>query len=408
MQQYIGFAGIALLLGLAWTFSTNRRAISKRVVLVGLCSQFVFAFIVTKSIWGQKILFAVSTAIVKVLEQGAAGAEFVFGDAARAGGNIGFVFAFNVMPVLIFIAALFEILYYYGIMQFFIRQVARLMMWAMGVSGAESLDVAASIFLGQNEAPLTIRPFVAKLTQSEMMTVMVAGMAHVSGSIMAAYIACGANAYHILGAVIMTAPGSFLMAKMLVPETEKPETLGVTDLGKLMSGERPKSVLAAIGRGTADGLHMVLNICGMLIAFLSLIALINFIFGHIHAYVPLFPVTIQQVVGWIFAPIAFLIGIPWEQAIQVGGILGGRMVTNELVAFTELGKLKDVLDPRSFAIATYAICGFANFSSIGIQMGGIGALAPNRMDDLAKLGFRAMLAGTAANLISAAIVGMLI
>jgi concentrative nucleoside transporter, CNT family len=319
----------------------------------------------------------------------------------------------------IFISAFFAVLYHYGVMQFIIRQAAKLMI-RMGASGAESLDVAASIFMGQTEAPLTIRPYLPSLTRSELMTVMTAGMAHVSGGIMGAYILYGVEAKHLLSAVIMTAPGTILMAKMFVPETEEPVTSPhrkaiegqvpppVTDID---SEAMPKdeNVLGAITRGTIDGLHLALNIAAMLISFLALIALVNGIFGGIHNHVfHWFPSSLEQIFGVIFAPIAFVIGIPWKDCGAVGNLLGTRMVINELVAYGMLGAQKATLDPRSFAIATFALCGFANFSSIGIQIGGISALAPNKRGELAKLGFRAMIAGTMANLMSASIVGILL
>jgi CNT family concentrative nucleoside transporter len=277
----------------------------------------------------------------------------------------------------------------------------------MGVSGAESLDVAASIFMGQTEAPLTIRPFLETLTQSEMMTVMTAGMAHVSGGIMAAYIAQGVESKHLLGAVIMTAPGTLLIAKTLVPETETPASGSRVELAEADETKRG-NLLGAIAHGTRDGLNLAINVAAMLIAFLALIALLNGIMGWVHGYVGWFPGSLQTVLGCLFAPVAWLIGIPWKDAIHIGSLLGIRMVGNELIAYGQLHDLKAQLDPRSFTIATFALCGFANLSSIGIQIGGIGALAPSRKDDLARLGFRAMLAGTMANLVSAAIVGLMI
>jgi CNT family concentrative nucleoside transporter len=343
----------------------------------------------------------------------------VFGELGRKGGQFGLIFAFQVLPTVIFISAFFAVLYHYGIMQFIIRQAAKLMI-RMGASGAESLDVAASIFMGQTEAPLTIRPYLPSLTRSELMTVMTAGMAHVSGGIMGAYILYGVEAKHLLSAVIMTAPGTILMAKMFVPETEEPVTSPhreaiegqtpppVTDID---SEAMPKdeNVLGAITRGTIDGLHLALNIAAMLISFLALIALVNGIFGGIHNHVfHWFPSSLEQIFGVIFAPIAFVIGIPWKDCGAVGNLLGTRMVINELVAYGMLGAQKATLDPRSFAIATFALCGFANFSSIGIQIGGISALAPNKRGELAKLGFRAMIAGTMANLMSASIVSILL
>jgi CNT family concentrative nucleoside transporter len=280
----------------------------------------------------------------------------------------------------------------------------------MGASGAESLNVAASIFMGQTEAPLTIRPFLPEVTHSELMTIMTSGMAHVSGGMMAAYIAYGVEAKHVLAAVIMTAPGTILLSKMLVPETEKPVTSGRVEMAEV---ERDKNVLAALTRGTTDGLSLALNVGAMLITFIAMIYLVDGVFGAIHNALALhrigwFPTSVEQIIGWILAPIAYLIGIPWHDAPVIGNLLGLRMVTNELVAFQRLGPMKDTLDPRSFTIATFALCGFANFSSIGIQIGGIGALAPNKRTDLARLGLRAMLCGTMANLMSASIVGVML
>jgi CNT family concentrative nucleoside transporter len=364
---------------------------------------------VLKFEWGQKIMALAGDKVNALLHYAYDGATFVFGPLADPGGKVGFVFAFAILPTIIFMASFFALLYHLGIMQIIIKGAAWMMTRLMGVSGAESLDVAASIFMGQTEAPLTIRPFLSRLTRSEMMTVMTAGMAHVSGGIMAAYIATGVEAKHLLGAVIMTAPGTLLIAKTLVPETEKPVSGCKVDI---VAGENDKhsNVLGAIARGTGDGLSLALNVAAMLIAFLALIALLNGLMGWVHEYITWFPASMQSVLGWLFAPVAWLIGIPWKDATHIGSLLGIRMVGNELIAYGQLGDLmsKAQIDPRSFTIATYALCGFANLSSIGIQIGGIGALAPTRRDDLARLGFRAMLAGTMANLLSAAIVAMLL
>jgi CNT family concentrative nucleoside transporter len=294
-------------------------------------------------------------------------------------------------------------------MQFVIKIAAWVMTRVMGASGAESLNIAASIFMGQTEAPVTIRPFLPDLTHSELMTVMTSGMAHVSGGIMAAYIAFGIEPKHLLSAVIMTAPGTLLMAKMLVPETEQPRTAGRVVMPESEEQtEKQENLLGAIARGTTDGLHMALNIAAMLIAFLALIALADGILGGIHHWVAWVPESLETIFGAVFAPIAWVIGVPWRDCGVIGTLLGTRMVLNELVAFSMLGPMKTALDPRSFTIATFALCGFANLSSIGIQIGGIGALAPNKKSELARLGIRAMLAGTMANLMSASIAGMLL
>jgi concentrative nucleoside transporter, CNT family len=418
MGRLTGLLGLVTMLGLAYLFSSNRRAIRVKTVALGLFLQFVFAIFVLRFNFGRALLEWAGHGVEKFLEYSFAGSQLVFGELGRKGGSLGMIFAFQVLPTVIFISAFFAVLYHYGVMQFIIRQMAKVMI-RMGASGAESLDVAASIFMGQTEAPLTIRPYLPSLTRSELMTVMTAGMAHVSGGIMGAYILYGIEAKHLLSAVIMTAPGTILMAKMFVPETEEPVTKphaksdpeAIPALTDIDPEALPKdeNVLGAITRGTIDGLHLALNIAAMLISFLALIALIDGVFGGIHNYIThWFPSSLEQVFGVIFAPIAFVIGIPWHECGIVGNLLGTRMVINELVAYGMLGAQKGVLDPRSFAIATFALCGFANLSSIGIQIGGISALAPNKRGDLAKLGFRAMIAGTMANLMSASIVGMLL
>jgi CNT family concentrative nucleoside transporter len=407
MERFTSILGILAILGGCYAFSTNRKAVKWKIVGWGVGLQLLFGFMVLKFDWGRKIMEAAGDKVNELLHYAFAGASFVFGPLADPGGKVGFVFAFAILPTIIFMASFFALLYHFGIMQVIIKGAAWIMTRLMGVSGAESLDVAASIFMGQTEAPLTIRPFLSRLTRSEMMTVMTAGMAHVSGGIMAAYIATGVEAKHLLGAVIMTAPGTLLIAKTLVPETETPVSGRKVDI---VAGEDDKhsNALGAIARGTTDGLNLALNVAAMLIAFLALIALLNGLMAWVHGYMVWFPASLQSVLGWLFAPVAWLIGIPWKDATQIGSLLGIRMVGNELIAYGQLGELKAQIDPRSFTIATYALCGFANLSSIGIQIGGIGALAPTRRDDLARLGFRAMLAGTMANLLSAAIVAMLL
>jgi CNT family concentrative nucleoside transporter len=417
MYRLIGILGVASMLGLAFAFSTARRAIRVKTLLWGVSLQFAFALLVLRLDLGRVALAKAGAAVTRLLDFSFAGSQFIFGDLGKKMSPQGFIFAFQVLPTIIFISAFFAVLYHFGIMQFIIRQFAKVMR-LMGASGAESLDVAASIFMGQTEAPLTIRPFLPSLTRSELMTVMTAGMAHVSGGIMGAYVLYGIEAKHLLGAVIMTAPGTILMAKMLVPETETPLTGDRKPPGAEAAApakveledvnHKDENVLGAIARGTIDGMHLALNVAAMLISFLALIALVNGIFGGIHNHLASwFPSRLEKVFGVIFAPVAFVIGIPWRDCLAVGNLLGTRMVINELVAFANLGQLKGALDPRSFTIATFALCGFANFSSIGIQIGGISALAPNKRSDLAKLGLRAMLAGTMANLMSASIVGLL-
>ena len=408
-------AGLAVILALAYILSSARRAIDYRTVAWGLGLQFVFALIVLKTSVGRAVFQTLGGAITKLLNFTYVGSSFVFGPLGNPeiwpkimtnvlgqdGGQYANIFAFMVLPTIIFIAALFAMLYYFGVMQLIVRLFAVVMRRFMRASGAESLNVAASIFMGQTEAPLTIRPFLPRMTESELMTVMTAGMAHISGGVMAAYILFGVEAQHLLTAVIMTAPGTLMMAKMFVPETREPETMGTV---RLQVERTDVNVIDAIGRGTGEGLHLALNVGAMLISFLALIALVNAILGAAsQGYL-----SMQVIFGWVFAPIAWSLGVPWRDAATIGNLLGTRMVLNEFVAYSQLGALKGALDPKSFTIATFALCGFANFSSIGIQIGGIGALAPERRHDLARLGLRAMLAGTFANFLTATIAGMLL
>lgn len=410
--------GAAVILGIGYAFSTNRKAINWTTIAWGLSLQVVFAFIVLKTSIGQSVFEFIGGYITKLLGFSSVGAAFVFGPLGDAnvwgramtgaigpdGAQYAVIFAFQILPTIIFIAALFAILYYFGIMQVIVRVFAVVMHRVMKASGAESLNVAASIFMGQTEAPLTIRPYLPEMTQSELMTVMTSGMAHISGGIMAAYIAFGIEARHLLAAVIMTAPGTIMMAKLLVPETETPKTMGSVTL---KVEKTDVNVIDAAGRGTHEGLHLALNVGAMLISFLALIALLNAVLG----YVP-WPgggvLSLSRIFGWVFAPIAWAMGVPWHDAPIIGNLLGTRMALNEFVAYSQLGPLKASLDPKSFTIATYALCGFANFSSIGMQIGGIGGLAPNRRGDLARLGLRAMFAGTLANFMTATIAGFLL
>jgi CNT family concentrative nucleoside transporter len=404
--------GLIVIMAIAYALSTNRRAIDRRTVAWGLSLQMVFALLVLKTAAGQRVFQTLGGVINRLLDFAFVGSSFVFGPLGskevwprimqqvlgEEGARYGVIFAFQVLPTIIFIAALFAILYYFGIMQIVVRLFAIVMRRVMRASGAESLNVAASIFMGQTEAPLTIRPYLPRMTESELMTVMTSGMAHISGGIMAAYILFGIEARHLLTAVIMTAPGTLMMAKIFVPETEVPETMG----GVRLEVERTDvNVIDAAGRGTGEGLALALNVGAMLISFLALVALVNALLG-------LAGLSLQQIFGWGFAPIAWAMGVPWHDAPTIGNLLGTRMALNEFVAYSQLGQLKASLDPRSFTIATFALCGFANFSSIGIQIGGIGALAPSRRHDLARLGLRAMLAGTLANFITATIAGFLL
>ena len=412
-ERFRGLVGILAILGLVYALSENRRAISKRVVFWGLALQWGFALVVLYLPQGAVALSATARFVQGVLNSALKGSEFLFGATLLdPSGPAGFVFAFHVLPTVIFAAAFFAVLYHLGVMQWVVRGIAVVMAKLMGASGAESLNVAASLFLGQTEAPLTIRPYLARLTKSELLTVMTSGMAHVSGGVLAAYFRI-VDPKHVLTAVIMTAPGTILIAKMLIPETETPETLGSIRPNE----ERPDAnILDAASRGTREGLSLALNIGAMLIAFIGLITLINTGLGLGGAWVDrllgtnhgLAGLSLQTILGTLLAPVAWLLGVNWADCPKVGGLLGTRTVLNELIAFGDLDKLKSSISPRSFTIATFALCGFANFGSIGIQLGGIGALAPERRADLARLGFKALLAGTLANFLSACIAGVLL
>ena len=405
IARFTGLLGIAAIVGVGYLLSRDKRAIKWRVVGIGLTLQFLFALFVLRTNFGRDLFAKLGDFITGVLGYSNVGAQFVFGQLAVKEASTGLIFAAAVLPAIIFVSALFAILYYLGVMQLVVRAFASVMTRLMGASGAESLDVAASIFMGQTEAPLTIRPFLAKLTRSELMTVMTAGMAHISGSLMLAYIYFGVEARHLLAAVIMTAPGTIMIAKLMEPETGTPETAGNA---KLDMPKTDSNVLEAAARGTSEGLQLMLNVIAMLIAFVALVALVNGGFGWVHGKLDWFPQSLQVVFGWVGRPVAWLIGVSWHDSAAVGSLLGTRTVLNEFIAYSQLGPLKLSLDPRSFTIASFALAGFANFSSIGIQIGGIGALVPERRAELAQLGFRAMLAGTMANFISAAIAGMLL
>lgn len=405
LARLTGVLGILLVMLVAYALSHNRTLIRWKTVTWGLGLQVAFAIFVLRVPFGQALFKWLGNSVTAVLHYSYAGSSFVFGELGKADSRIGVIFAFQILPAIIFVSALFAILYHLGVMQVVVRACAVVMTRLLGASGAESLNVGASIFMGQTEAPLTIRPFLPRMTQSELMTVMTAGMAHVSGSVMAAYIAFGVEAQHLLSAVIMTAPGTIMMAKMFEPETMVPETSGNVKI------EIPKTdvnLVAAAARGTGEGLQLMLNVIAMLISFIALIALVNGGMGWVHSSVPWFPENLQAILSWIGRPVAWLLGVSWTDSAAIGGLLGTRAVLNEFIAFSQLGEMKGTLDPRSFTIASFALAGFANFASVGIQIGGIGALAPDRKGDLARLGFRAMLAGTLANFLSAAIAGILL
>src|SRR5580658_1623023 len=407
MGRFTGFLGLAVILAVAWLFSSHKKAIKLNILGWGMGLQFAFALLVLKTDFG-KVFQAIGAGVTNMLGYVQAGTSFMFGPLGVPTGPFGVIFAFQVLSIIIFIASFFSILYYLGVMQWVVKAMAIVMQKVMGVSGAESLNVAASIFMGQTEAPLTIKPFLEGLTESELFTIMTSGMAHVSGSVMAAYVMVAhVSITHLLTAVIMTAPATIMLAKIFVPETGKPATAGKVEI---KVEKTAVNVIDAAAQGAHDGLFLALNVGGMLIAFLALIAMLNGILGWVHT-LPLMgwlPGSLQQIFAVVFAPLAWLMGVSWKDAPTIGNLLGTRLVLNEFVAFLQLGPLKTQLDPRSFTIATYALCGFANFSSIAIQIGGIGALAPNRKSDLARLGLKSVAVGSMANFMSACVAGMLV
>ncbi len=413
LARFTGLLGVLVLLGVAYALSTDRRAIRWRTVAWGLGLQIFFAFLVLKWTLGQQVLRVGAGGVTSLLAHSVDGSSMVFGKLGDPASPLQ-TLAFAVLPTIIFVSALFAMLYHLGVMQWVIRGFAWVMQRTMGTSGAESTNVAASIFMGQTEAPLTIRPFLNGATRSELMCIMTSGMAHVSGGIMAAYISFGIRAQDLLSAVIMTAPGTILIAKMLVPETEVPATLGTVHIpAEEQHGN--ENLIGAIARGTIDGGALAFNVAIMLISFLAIVGLVNGIMLAIsnvlwaRGHVP-FPHSLGNALGVLCAPLAWLIGIPWAEARKVGNLIGTRAVLNEFIAYTQLGQMARAgqVSARTLAIATFALCGFANLGSVGMQIGGIGALIPGRRNELAKLGLRAMLAGTMANLMSASIVSMLI
>ena len=402
----MGLLGIAAIFAIAFALSTNRSEIRWKLVGWGFLLQVVMAVLVLKTPFGEfaRIFGEGFNQGRHYAEEGSA---CVFGKLGASQGPDGVVLAFQVLPLIIFVASLFSVLYHLGIMQLVVRFMAVVMQKTLGASGAESLNVAANVFMGMSEAPLTIKPYLDKLTRSELMVVMTGGMATISGALMVAYVTVGGVPIeHLLTAVIMTGPGAIVISKIVVPETGEPETLGTVPKH---AGERATNLIEAAAKGASDGLFLSLNVGAMLVAFVGLIALLNGMMGAVKDFTGLawMPGDVQTILSLVFAPIAWLMGIQWADAGAVGNLLGTRLVLNEFIAYVELSKIKDTLDPQSFLIAGYALCGFANLGSIGILVGGVGSLIPDRKSELAELGIRAMLAATMANFLTACIAGLL-
>ena len=406
MLTSMGLLGLIFILVVAYGLSTDRKRVRFSIVAWGVGLQILLAVTVLKTPFGA-VFRAIGEVVNRAMSFGEQGSVFVFGDLAKSDGPVGTVFAFQILPLIIFISALFAVLYHIGIMQWVVKGIAIVMQRVMGASGAESLNVAANIFMGQSEAPLTIRPYLDRLTTSELMTVMTGGMATISGALLIAYVRIGAvPVEHLLTAVVMTAPACIMLAKVMVPETKEPETLGLIP----ESAEQGNvNLIDAAARGTNEGLYLALNVGAMLIAFIALIAFANGLLGWIGGLPGMgwVPGSLQEILGAVFAPVAWLLGVPWNDAATVGNLLGTRMVLNEFVAYAQLGSIKESLDPKSFLVASYALCGFANFGSIGIQVGGVGSLIPDRRSELAKLALYAMLAATLANFMTACIAGLI-
>ena len=406
MEQFTGVIGVIVLLGIAYLLSNDRKMIDTNIIIWGLGLQISFAFIILKTPLGEYIFTYLNSIIVKLISFADAGSDFLFTSfIPEVGYHVALInFAFRALPVIIFFSSLIAVTYYFGIIQFIIKKIAFIMEKTMKTSGAETLSVSANIFVGQTEAPILIRPFISSMTKSELMAIMVGGFATVAGSVMALYVSWLTNvpniAGHLLAASVMSAPAALMIAKVIYPETERPKTVNSDNID-LKS--KDTNAMDAIGRGATDGMKLAANVAAMLIAFISIVAMINFILGYANT-------SLQEILGVIFKPIAWSMGVPWEEANIVGTLMGEKIVLTELIAFGDLTNYikNDLLSERSAIIASYALCGFANVGSIGIQLGGIGAMAPERRGDLSNLVYKAMIGGALASWLTASIAGILI
>ena len=437
VQRITAFFGIFVLLGIAWLLSNNKKKINYRIVIWGILLQLIFAILILKTGPGQSIFFFARAFITKLLSFTDAGASFLFGNiylgdpsivenvgasgtfqvwdsASEKFVNIGIIFAFHILPTIIFFASLMGVLYHLGVMQKVVQFMAWIMAKTMGTSGAESLSAAGNIFVGQTEAPLLIKPYVSDMTRSELMAIMVCGFATIAGGVMAAYVRFGVDAGHLMAASVMSAPAALVVAKIMYPEIEESKTKGIV---KLEVEKKTANVIDAAANGAADGLRLALNVGAMLMAFIALIAMIDFFLGYLDNIVNFitfnqlqveWDLNLKKIFGVIFSPIAFMMGVDPKDIFQFGNLLGTKVSINELVAYVELTALKGAISERSFIIGTYALCGFANFSSIAIQIGGIGGIAPERRGDLAKIGLKAMFGGAIASWMTATIAGILL
>ena len=399
-----GLCGILVVLGIAFAFSNNKRSIKWRPIIVGLAIQISFAFIVLKTTVGQEVLTKLTFGVNNIISYANEGINFVFGGFGYEAHG-GMVFAINVLCIIIFFSSLISVLYYLKVMQFVIKILGGGLSWLLGTRKAESMSAAANIFVGQTEAPLVVKPYIGKMTTSELFAVMTGGLASVAGSVLIGYSQLGVPLEYLLAASFMAAPAGLIMAKLFVPETDN--SPDAKDL-EMAADNDATNVIDAAAKGASTGLQLVLNVGAMLIAFIALIALVNGILGGIGGLFGFENITIELILGYLFAPLAFAIGVPWNEAVQAGNFIGQKLVLNEFVAYANFAPMMDQLSDKAIAVITFALCGFANISSLGILLGGLGNLAPERRPDIAKLGIRAVIAGALASMLSAAVAGMFI
>ncbi|MDI4660406.1 MULTISPECIES: NupC/NupG family nucleoside CNT transporter [Cobetia] len=409
MQIVMGLVGILALLGIAFLLSENRRAISLRTVLGAFAIQAMLGIFVLYVPAGKSMLLGLSEGVQAVMSSANVGMDFLFGGLVsdkmfEVFGGGGFVFALRVLPIIVFFSSLIAVLYHLRVMNVVISVLGGGLSKVLGTSRPESLSAAANIFVGQTEAPLVVRPFIAGMTRSELFAVMTGGLASVAGSVLVGYASLGIDLKYLLAASFMAAPGGLLMAKMLIPETETKTQSVEEALGKDI--DRPTNVIDAAASGAASGVQLAINVGGMLLAFIALIALGNIIVGWVSGLFGYEDITLQLLLGYAFAPVAWVIGVPWHEAIQAGSFIGQKLVLNEFVAFADLASHQIKLSEHSEAIIIFALCGFANLSSVAILMGGLGLMAPNRRGDIAQMGMKAILAGTLSNLMSASLAGL--
>lgn len=405
MERLVSLLGLAIMLAIAFALSENKKAIQWRTVITGILLQALFGLVILKTDFGRAVFDKIGQGFNAILGFTGEGAKFLFGNLATPSESLGFIFATMVLPTIIFMSALMSVLYHVGIMQKVVEVVARVMMKVMKTSGAESLAAAANIFVGQTEAPLVIKPYVNRMTKSELMCLMTGGMATVAGGVLAAYVGFGIDAGHLLAASVMSAPAALVCAKLMVPEVEESETAGVV---KIDLPKTAANVIDAAATGASDGLKLAVNVAAMLLAFIALIAMLNGILKGLGGLVGFPQLSFEMLLGYINAPVAWLLGVPWSDCLTVGAILGKKIVLNEFVGYLDLIAAKATISERSTILTTYALCGFSNFSSIAIQLGGIGTMAPEKRGVLASYGLRAMIGGTLACYMTACIAGLFI